>query len=87
MCKSQFLKYFLEESCKSCSSIQKAYNCVEFDECSSSSFEYFKAGYSAHQKEVEPKIEQLERISKSEYDRGISDGKIIAEHGTTMWQD
>ena len=25
--------------------------------------------------------------SKSEYNRGISDGKIICEHGTTMWQD
>jgi len=56
MCKTQFLKYFSEESCKSCHSIQKADKCVEFDECSSHSYEYFKAGFSANQKEIEEKL-------------------------------
>lgn len=30
---------------------------------------------------------QLKEKCKSEYQRGIEDGKIIAEHGTTMYQD
>lgn len=25
--------------------------------------------------------------NKKEYNRGVEDGKIIAEHGTTMWQE
>ena len=33
------------------------------------------------------KITELKEYAKSEYYRGVSDGKIIAEHGTTMWQD
>ena len=30
---------------------------------------------------------QLKEKCKSEYQRGVEDGKIIAEHGTTMYQD
>jgi hypothetical protein len=63
MCKQQFLKYFSEESCKSCSSIQKADKCLQFDECSSMEFEYFKAGYSTRQEEVEEILQKvLERL-------------------------
>ena len=36
---------------------------------------------------LEAKIEELEQKAHSEYIRGIEDGKIIAEHGTTMWQE
>ena len=30
---------------------------------------------------------KLKEKCKSEYQRGVEDGKIIAEHGTTMYQD
>ena len=30
---------------------------------------------------------QLKEKCKSEYQRGVEDGKIIAEHGTTMYQE
>ena len=56
MCKKQFLEYFSVESCKSCSSNLKADKCLEFEECSSLSFEYFKAGFEANKKEYEEKI-------------------------------
>lgn len=55
MCKTQFLKYFSEESCKNCPSIQKADECVEFDECSEHSSEYFKAGFTSAKQEYEEK--------------------------------
>ena len=50
MCRKQFIEYFSEESCKSCLSELKADKCPEFDECSSYSFEYFKAGFEANKK-------------------------------------
>ena len=37
--------------------------------------------------QLNEKISELKEQIKSEYDRGVSDGKEIAEHGTTMWQD
>ena len=36
---------------------------------------------------LESRIKELEAKCKSEYQRGIEDGKIIAEHGTTMYQE
>jgi hypothetical protein len=63
MCKTQFLKYFSEESCKSCSSIQKADKCVEFDECSANNLEYFKAGFDSSKKEYEEKLKKQFRLT------------------------
>ena len=37
--------------------------------------------------ELQTRIKELEEKCKSEYKRGIEDGKIIAEHGTTMYQE
>ena len=37
--------------------------------------------------QLESRIKELEAKCKSEYQRGIEDGKIIAEHGTTMYQE
>ncbi len=71
MCKSQFLKYFSEESCKSCSSIKKSDKCVEFDECSSHSYEYFKAGY-------ESALSQLNLNENKQYPVGVV-GKNIQD--------
>lgn len=31
--------------------------------------------------------QELDMIKIEEYNRGVEDGKIIAEHGTTMWQE
>lgn len=41
------------------------------------------------------KVDEIEKVFikinkhkyEEEYERGIEDGKIIAEHGTTMWQE
>ena len=35
----------------------------------------------------EAKIKELEEKAHTEYILGIEDGKIIAKHGTTMWQE
>ena len=32
-------------------------------------------------------LTRAKEYAKSEYSRGVSDGKLICEHGTTMWQD
>ena len=37
--------------------------------------------------ELQTRIKELEEKCKSEYKRGIEDGKIIAEHGTTMYEE
>ena len=38
-------------------------------------------------KSLQIENDQLKEKCKSEYQRGVEDGKIIAEHGTTMYQD
>ncbi len=43
----EFEQYFIDESCKTCSSQRKGSKCHEFHECSSHSREYFKAGFNA----------------------------------------
>lgn len=44
---SEFEQYFIDESCKTCSSLRKGSKCHEFHECSSHSREYFKVGFNA----------------------------------------
>lgn len=43
----EFEQYFIDESCKTCSSLRKGSKCHEFHECSSHSREYFKVGFNA----------------------------------------
>ena len=38
-------------------------------------------------KSLQIENKKLKEKCKSEYQRGVEDGKIIAEHGTTMYQD
>ena len=44
---TEFEQYFIDESCKTCSSLRKGSKCLDFKECSSHSREYFKAGFNA----------------------------------------
>ena len=37
--------------------------------------------------QLQTRIKELEEKCKSEYKRGIEDDKIIAEHGTTMYEE
>lgn len=32
-------------------------------------------------------LKAMKEYAKQEYERGIEDGKTIAKHGTTMWQE
>ena len=49
---------------------------------------YFRFNHKGQTvQQLESRIKELEAKCKSEYQRGIEDGKIIAEHGTTMYQE
>ena len=62
--------------------------------CSNCKYREFACGYVPckdffylKDEELESRIKELQEKCKSEYQRGIEDGKIIAEHGTTMYQE
>lgn len=61
MCKKEFEAYFVQESCKTCSSKIKGAECVDFSECSNAYDDFYNAGFNLAKTQYETEIDVLNK--------------------------